>query len=665
MSVIIDKIVFENYRQYGTGALHFNHTKDGLLSILVAKNGTGKTTLLNAITWCLYDKELHLADAKKALPLINSASVKHVSPGEIIPVTVAITILDDNTIIEFKRTVGFKVSSDSAGKTRVLAGHSTFTATLTPAGDFSNTTVKTGVDAEVIVKQYFDEAIFKFYFFDGEKLRDFFTANQANSIQQSIFNISQVTLLDNACSRLQKMHNERIKKLEKDAPDIAALNAEREKQEKRLNTAMENLTDSRELVTELTHQREKLDEILRGYAPVKKLQKERQELESRLTRIDREEDEYRVNRATFIRQYIVLLSLYPRLKRTLTLINEKEEDGDLPPAIDKAQVKRLLDHFDEPCPLCNSPLDENCRQHLEGLLQKISVSSNTSNYLKEIKGPLETYMEQVQLFKAKLDALRQTEMDISDRKTVVSSRLQEITSALVNFESESDQINVAKTEEKRASIISQINAANQTIGAAKTTITACNERLANIETDLTAALQKMSEHDDIRKQITVIDMLHTNFKRIKNSIMEEMKNEIETITWNFFDSMIWKRNTFGSISISEQYDIAVYNKDHTEMTGSLSATEQMALAYAFTLAIHKASGKNCPLVIDSPLGRVSDDNRENMARALRDVSRNKQIIMLFTPDEYSESVKQIYDGVAEVRTLNLSDDENYIEGIEH
>lgn len=665
MSIIIDKIAFENYRQYGTGALHFNSSKNELLSVLVAKNGTGKTTLLNAITWCLYDKELHLADAKKALPLINSASAKQVSPGEIVPVTVTITILDDNTIIEFNRTVGFKVSTDSAGKVRVLAGHSTFTASLTPAGDFSNTTVKTGVDAEVIVKQYFDEAIFKFYFFDGEKLRDFFTANQANSIQQSIFNISQVTLLDNACSRLQKMHNERIKRLEKDAPDIAALNAEREKQEKRLNTATETLSDSRELVTDLTHQREDLDEILRGYAPVKKLQKERQELEAQLTRIYTEEDEYRGKRATFIRQYMVLLTLYPRIKRALTLINEKEADGDLPPAIDKDQIRRLLDHLDEPCPLCNNPVGESCRQHLEAMLQKISVSSNTSNYLKEIKGPLESYMEQVQQFKAKLDELRQTEMDISARKTVASGRLQEITSTLANFESESDQINVAKTEEKRASIISRINAANQTIGAAKTTITACNERLAEIEADLTAALQKMSEHDDIRKQITVIDMLHTNFKRIKNSIMEEMKREIETITWNFFDSMIWKRNTFGSISISEEYDIAVYNKDHVEMTGSLSATEQMALAYAFTLAIHKASGKNCPLVIDSPLGRVSDDNRENMARALRDVSRNKQIIMLFTPDEYSESVKQIYEDVAEIRTLNLSDDENYIEGIEH
>ena len=77
------------------------------------------------------------------------------------------------------------------------------------------------------------------------------------------------------------------------------------------------------------------------------------------------------------------------------------------------------------------------------------------------------------------------------------------------------------------------------------------------------------------------------------------------------------------------------------MTGSLSATEQMALAYAFTLAIHSASGKNCPLVIDSPLGRVSDENRENMAKALKEVSKEKQIIMLFTPDEYSEAVSPI------------------------
>ena len=129
-------------------------------------------------------------------------------------------------------------------------------------------------------------------------------------------------------------------------------------------------------------------------------------------------------------------------------------------------------------------------------------------------------------------------------------------------------------------------------------------------------------------------------------------------------SMIWKRNTFGKIIIGDSYDISVYNKEGALMTGSLSATEQMALAYAFTLAIHQASGKNCPLVIDSPLGRVSDDNRENMAKALLEVSKEKQIIMLFTPDEYSDSVKNKYESIANMRELKLSADKKYVEGIE-
>lgn len=43
---------------------------------------------------------------------------------------------------------------------------------------------------------------------------------------------------------------------------------------------------------------------------------------------------------------------------------------------------------------------------------------------------------------------------------------------------------------------------------------------------------------------------------------------------------------------------------------------------------------------------------------------DKQIIMLFTPDEYSASVRAMYDGSAEVRELSLSEDESHVEGIE-
>ena len=40
MSIVIDKIVFENYRQYGTGSLSFRADDNSKLSVLIAKNGT-------------------------------------------------------------------------------------------------------------------------------------------------------------------------------------------------------------------------------------------------------------------------------------------------------------------------------------------------------------------------------------------------------------------------------------------------------------------------------------------------------------------------------------------------------------------------------------------------------------------------------------------------
>ena len=664
MGITIDKIRFTNYRQYGTGSISFNKTDAGMLSVLVAQNGTGKTTMLNAITWCLYGKELHLADEKTALPLVNMAAARAAGEGTLLPVSVVVTVMDEQNVVEFSRTVNFKVSSDAHGNPRVIPGAAKFDVAITPGGDFANTAVVSGTDADVVVKQYFDFDIFKFYFFDGEKLRDFFVTGQAN-IQKSIFNISQVTLLETSIGHLKAMHTVRTKKLAKDCPDIAELTTEREKLEKKRDLAKETLADSRADAAKYSKRRDELDELLRGYDPIKKLQNERNALESALTAIEAEESALQTERATFIRQYTVLLTLYPRIKHTLDMISSKEADGDLPPAIDKDQVRRLLAHLDQPCPLCNGTIGETGREHLEALLAKISVSSHTSNYLKEIKAPLEMYMEQAQQFPTRLAAIRQREMDIDARKKKTTTRLQQIAGALANFESESGKLDVAKTENERSSVIGLYNAAQQAIGSAQTTISTCNERLAAIEKDLSTALQKMSEHEDIRKQLAAIDMMHGQFVKIKRRIMDEMKAEIERITWEIFDAMIWKRNTFGSIEISDDYDIAVLNTDGIEMTGSLSATEQMALAYAFTLAIHRASGKNCPLVIDSPLGRVSDTNRENMAMALQKVSKEKQIIMLFTPDEYSDSVQQLYAGKADVRVLELSADETYVEGIDH
>lgn len=290
-------------------------------------------------------------------------------------------------------------------------------------------------------------------------------------------------------------------------------------------------------------ERERLDDILRGYEPVKKLQEERSELESSFRKIESEIELFQTRRTSFIRKYAVLITLYPRIRATLDFIVQKEKDGDLPPAIDKMQIKRLLTHPEEHCPICDGKIDAVARLRLEKLLEKIAVSSETSNYLKEIKGSLEMYIDQTEQFKGKLDELRQTEMDLAAQKEKIEKRLKEIAGLLSNYDSNGTQgkINIAATESQRAKVISQINLAYQNQSAAEATIRLCESAIEEINKKQLDAIKKIKEYDDIRYEMEIIQKLHAYFKHFQSDIMERMKNEIQSITWKYFDEMIWKR----------------------------------------------------------------------------------------------------------------------------
>ena len=49
------------------------------------------------------------------------------------------------------------------------------------------------------------------------------------------------------------------------------------------------------------------------------------------------------------------------------------------------------------------------------------------------------------------------------------------------------------------------------------------------------------------------------------------------------------------------------------------------------------------MFIDTPVGRLSDANRENFAKVLYEVSENKQIILAFTPSEFSPEVREVFN----------------------
>lgn len=68
-------------------------------------------------------------------------------------------------------------------------------------------------------------------------------------------------------------------------------------------------------------------------------------------------------------------------------------------------------------------------------------------------------------------------------------------------------------------------------------------------------------------------------------------------------------------------------------------------------------GFDSPLVVDTPVSRVSDVNRTRFANVLKNVSKNKQLILLFTPSEYSSEIASIFNTIYSSKIIIDSKDE--------
>ena len=126
-----------------------------------------------------------------------------------------------------------------------------------------------------------------------------------------------------------------------------------------------------------------------------------------------------------------------------------------------------------------------------------------------------------------------------------------------------------------------------------------------------------------------------------------------------FFELMWKKK-FQNVELTESYSASVINEDGFECLGSCSAAERELLVLAFTLALHKESGFDGPLVIDTPIARISGELRVAFAKILRRVSENKQIILFVTEDEYSTNVRDVFEPYANKKYNFELVDEDYV-----
>ena len=104
--MILKNIKIKNFRQYQNEEIQISGTDDKKnFTIIQGMNGSGKSNLLNAITWCLYGKEHHRTAKYTGLPIVNTVTNKELSVGEISQVEVQLKMLDNGKLIDYSEKI--------------------------------------------------------------------------------------------------------------------------------------------------------------------------------------------------------------------------------------------------------------------------------------------------------------------------------------------------------------------------------------------------------------------------------------------------------------------------------------------------------------------------------------------------------------------------------
>lgn len=634
----IGYIKLKNYRQYRDEKTTFTRPEANKnFTVIQGTTGAGKTNLLNAITWCLYGEEMHLEEKHKGLPIISTVVLKGLDFGETSEVEIEIQMVDEeDSKLIFRRALRFGKSND--GKINIIpdlqssADGSKFEMLRQIERDMVSVT-----NPDFILARLIPKSLEKYFFFDGERLNDYFRKTSGEKIREEVFKISQLGLFEKAIQHLDDRRKDFLKQAGKLSPKAEEIKEKLDIYEKSLKRYKEELNSLKEEKREAEEKEEEYSGKLRtsSISNVVELEDERVRVEEELDRLKKGVEEFGKDRFNYLIGVAPLIFAYDPIIKTKKLVDKGEEAGDIPPDYKRIFLEKLLQSG---ICICGRDISEEneCRRNIEKLRNECDAITDISDELMRENANFRSIIDDLKDFREKQIRYGKRVKELEEERKSKSVRLKEIDEKI-------GRCDVEKIKMWENKLMEYKNIKEELIGGIevrKTRIVDAEKIISKLKRDIQKELEKEKTHEKIRKILTFCEMGLDAAKKIKDEIMGDVRKEIEERTKRQFFDLIWKRETYKDVKIDENYNLSVVHQSGMEGIGTLSAGERQVLALSFMAALNAVSGFNVPIIIDTPLGRLGKEPKKNIANNLPNYLKGKQVTLLVTEEEYTPEVRE-------------------------
>ena len=665
----LDQAKVRNFRQLRDVEVSFARESASPLTVIRAENGTGKTTLLMALTWGLFGDD--------ALPGSRSKYRLHPldwdvqSDGKICAIEVAIRFatIDDETGMErtydLVRTT--KERPTNAGAFEV-DGSDLMLFEQKPTGDEPVSNPNAFIANRVLPKSLKDV-----FFIDGDRALRFIEttderAAKRDRVEGAVRQLLGLDILERAESHVDAARRQAVSAVRKDAAgtDLARL-ATREAE---LSNHLRELERDKERIDEERQATEtrkrKADEAL--HAALAAGGADRRQLESDLSNRTNELDAEREHHAHLLKRQRGLVNSSDLLTRVAAsqihqageLLAQLENEGVIPDTLPEVVRDRLRR---KTC-ICGTDVSEGTDAHaalcdlLAGIDQleqshEILLHLSTAARLRGTNGGVEepdSWVVQAHDSHTEIVRCSQTQRRLEKKVAELRTLIRDIP----------DQ-DISELERMRTGEESETKRLAGEAARVSERIRTTERDLAEVVKKRRAALKKEEKYRRRLAEETASNDLLTVLRSTVQTLESETVDEVSSAMSEIFLKMIVTDPETGGLikraELTRQHDIVVFGSDDQRLDPDkdLSGAQRRALTLAFILGLVRVSGVSAPNVVDTPLGMTSALVRRSLLEYAAENST--QLVMFLTGSEI-QGVEDILDRYAG-RTYTMTFTDHY------
>ncbi len=632
-----------NWSSYGgnDNKVTFSTTPGSEITVITAKNGAGKTSILKAFSFVLYGSvSPSIAKSSDDSKLEDFPNRPALGSGEEVKTSVTLVFEHENVQWKLKREFTAK-----QGPNPNLLILGPVHASLIQVGKGSG--ISTEKIDDFINDNLLNKKVSHFYFFDGvllEEIQSQLTRKDEISrklVMNSVENALGLRFLDHlnlnlkACLakvdseiasqlKAQRQNESLLKKIQDDEESQTALKAD-----------LARIEDLRKIELD---KRDEHDRRLQSIDPqTREKALERTRLQQELADLVIEEK----LALQQIRQQGEKAWLAPLACQLSQLLKQEETEEQKQSIIRdahqvlKAKISNLRDSLEtKECALCGHTQGESELRQIEKQITKLEEEFNALPTLENGNAVLLPKLARAYAESQKIDVVRSAiahHDGILVKIADVKRKIGRIGDDLGNF---TENIDVKWEEAQRAEVHAKILNYDEHIQQA-------NERLDELRSTLASSRAKLTENKSVPKKDqdtrTLIDdicrAIEASFERFR----DEMRAQVQDKATEYLGILTSEPEIYGSVEISSDYQIRIKSPEG-KLLQIANAGHKQILTTAFVSAMAAVSTQTTPFVMDTALSHLDIENSRQMLEWAKYV--NQQVILLVTPKELPAEIAQ-------------------------